>query len=69
VRTHRAQFYRKVPAFLISGDTGLESLRRVSTGGYVLLHKPVDPMTLRATIDRFRKTYAEPNRTRVSTTL
>jgi len=36
---------------------------------YVLLHKPVDPMTLRATIDRFLKTYAEPDRTRVSTTL
>jgi two-component system, sensor histidine kinase len=43
------------PAFLISGDTGPERLRDASTSGFLLLHKPVSAMTLRAVLNRFLK--------------
>lgn len=38
----------QIPAFLISGDTDSEPLRQAKAKGYYLLHKPVDPMALRA---------------------
>ncbi len=41
-----------VPAFLISGDTAPERLREASASGYLLLHKPVPPMALRAVLNR-----------------
>jgi CheY-like chemotaxis protein len=37
-----------IPAFLISGDTTPEALREAKAKGCHLLHKPVDPMALRA---------------------
>ncbi|WP_187435752.1 MASE1 domain-containing protein [Bradyrhizobium hipponense] len=37
-----------IPAILISGDTAPEPLRDANDRGYSLLHKPVDPMRLRA---------------------
>jgi signal transduction histidine kinase/integral membrane sensor domain MASE1/CheY-like chemotaxis protein len=37
-----------IPAVLISGDTAPERLRDAKEQGYILLHKPVDPMRLRA---------------------
>jgi signal transduction histidine kinase len=37
-----------IPAILISGDTAPERLRDAKDKGYILLHKPVDPMRLRA---------------------
>jgi CheY-like chemotaxis protein len=40
----------KIPAFLVSGDISPELLRQVRASGYHLLHKPVDPMTLRAMV-------------------
>jgi signal transduction histidine kinase/ActR/RegA family two-component response regulator len=40
----------EIPAFLVSGDTNPELLRQARAGGYHLLHKPVDPMTLRAMV-------------------
>jgi len=40
----------EIPAFLVSGDTSPELLRQARTSGYHLLHKPVDPMTLRAMV-------------------
>ena len=40
----------KIPAFLVSGDTSPELLRQARASGYHLLHKPVDPMTLRAMV-------------------
>jgi signal transduction histidine kinase/CheY-like chemotaxis protein len=40
----------EIPAFLISGDTNPELLRQARASGYHLLHKPVDPMTLRAMV-------------------
>jgi signal transduction histidine kinase/CheY-like chemotaxis protein len=38
-----------IAAFLMSGDTNPEPLEDAQKNGYVLLHKPVDPMALRAT--------------------
>ena len=40
----------KIPAFLVSGDTSPDLLRQARASGYHLLHKPVDPMTLRAMV-------------------
>jgi CheY-like chemotaxis protein/anti-sigma regulatory factor (Ser/Thr protein kinase) len=48
----RSEFGTPIPAFLISGDTHAELLHRVRASGYHLLHKPVDPMTLRAMVTR-----------------
>jgi CheY-like chemotaxis protein len=38
-----------VPAFLVSGDTDPVALQEARANGLMLLHKPVDPMALRAT--------------------
>ncbi|MCK1741216.1 MASE1 domain-containing protein [Bradyrhizobium sp. 139] len=43
-----AAFGSSIPAILISGDTAAEPLRDARDKGYILLHKPVDPMRLRA---------------------
>jgi signal transduction histidine kinase/CheY-like chemotaxis protein len=43
-----AAFVASIPAILISGDTSPERLRDAMDKGYILLHKPVDPMRLRA---------------------
>jgi signal transduction histidine kinase/integral membrane sensor domain MASE1 len=43
-----AAFGASIPAILISGDTAPERLRDAKDKGYILLHKPVDPMRLRA---------------------
>lgn len=43
-----AAFGSPIPAILISGDTAAEPLRDARDRGYILLHKPVDPMRLRA---------------------
>jgi len=43
-----AAFGSSIPAILISGDTAPEPLREAKDRGYILLHKPVDPMRLRA---------------------
>jgi CheY-like chemotaxis protein len=44
-----------IPGFLISGDTASERLREVRALGYHLMHKPVSPMALRATLAQFLK--------------
>lgn len=44
-----------IPAFLMSGDTDPEPLRDAQANGYPLLHKPVDPMALRATLTKLVK--------------
>jgi signal transduction histidine kinase/CheY-like chemotaxis protein len=45
-----------IPAILISGDTAPERLRDAKDKGYILLHKPVDPMQLRTVmLQIFRK--------------
>ena len=48
----REELGAPVPAFLISGDTAPELLREASASGCYLLHKPVLPMTLRATVSQ-----------------
>jgi signal transduction histidine kinase len=42
----------EIPAFLVSGDTNPEPLREARANGYYLLHKPVDPMALRAMVSQ-----------------
>jgi CheY-like chemotaxis protein len=39
-----------IPACLVSGDTTGGTMRQARAAGYQLLHKPVQPDTLRATI-------------------
>jgi CheY-like chemotaxis protein len=51
----RAALGVRVPAFIITGDTAPERLREASAGGFLLLHKPVSPMALRATLNRLLK--------------
>jgi CheY-like chemotaxis protein len=46
-----------VPAFLISGDTAPERLRDAASSNYLLLHKPVSPMALRAVLNRLFKAH------------
>jgi signal transduction histidine kinase/CheY-like chemotaxis protein len=48
-----AAFGSSIPAILISGDTAPEPLRDAEDRGYILLHKPVDPMRLRAVMHEF----------------
>ena len=48
-----AAFGASIPAILISGDTAPEPLRDAKDRGYILLHKPVDPMRLRAVVQEF----------------
>jgi signal transduction histidine kinase len=56
-RAHCAE----IPAFLVSGDTNPEPLREARANGYYLLHKPVDPMALRAMVSQvLRKRQAAP---------
>jgi signal transduction histidine kinase len=40
-----------IPALLISGDTAPERLREAGASGHLLLHKPVSPAVLRATLN------------------
>jgi len=51
----RTQFGAAIPAFLISGDTAPERLRETLASGYHLLHKPVQPMALRAIVTQLVK--------------
>jgi signal transduction histidine kinase/CheY-like chemotaxis protein len=44
-----------IPAILVSGDTAPERLRDAKDRGYILLHKPVDPMRLRAVMQQLLK--------------
>src|SRR3984893_17398671 len=44
----RGALSAQIPAFLISGDTDSKQQREARAKGYHLLHKPVDPMALRA---------------------
>jgi CheY-like chemotaxis protein len=55
----RSAFATPIPAFLISGDTNPEPLHEARANGYHLLHKPVDPMTLRAMLHRMLRQPAQ----------
>jgi signal transduction histidine kinase/CheY-like chemotaxis protein len=47
----RSALGAQIPAFLISGDTDPELLREAKASGYHLLHKPIGPAALRATLN------------------
>ena len=47
----RSALGASIPAFLITGDTAPERLREANASGFHLLHKPVSPATLRATLN------------------
>jgi len=49
----RAALNTSIPAFLISGDTGVEPLRAARVARYHLLRKPVRPMALRNMLHRY----------------
>ena len=51
----RDTFGAAIPAFLISGDTAPERLREARASGHHLLHKPVQPMALRALLGQLLK--------------
>jgi signal transduction histidine kinase/CheY-like chemotaxis protein len=50
-----AVFGASIPTILISGDTAPERLHDARDKGYILLHKPVDPMRLRAVMHQLFK--------------
>jgi len=47
-----------VPAFLVSGDIDPTLLREARTNGFHMLHKPVEPMALRALVTQLLKKQA-----------
>jgi CheY-like chemotaxis protein len=57
----RHEFGGAIPAFLISGDTHSDSLHLARANGLHLLHKPVDPMMLRAMVNRMLRKQAVMN--------
>jgi len=59
----RIKYGCALPAFLISGDTDSETLKEARAHGHKLIQKPVEPMTLRALLNRIwlkAKTTARP---------
>ena len=48
----RGAFAAPIPAFVMSGDVSEQLQQDVQKRGYALLHKPVDPMRLRTTLNR-----------------
>jgi signal transduction histidine kinase len=57
-----AAFGRPIPTILISGDTAPERLRDAKEKGYILLHKPVDPMQLRAVMHQLLRDHDDRER-------
>lgn len=51
----RSVFSKSIPALLVSGDASLGALHEAQEAGFHLLYKPVDPMTLRAMLNRILK--------------
>jgi CheY-like chemotaxis protein len=60
IESLRRKFGYPIPAFLISGDVSSDCLRAAANQGYQLLHKPVDPMTLRAIVTQLLKDREQP---------
>ncbi|WP_018987801.1 hybrid sensor histidine kinase/response regulator [Aromatoleum toluclasticum] len=55
IRSLRAWKGTEIPAVLVTGDTGPETLRQAQEEGLPLLHKPVRPARLRALLNRLPK--------------
>ena len=51
----RSALGARIPAFLVTGDIAPERLREASANGLHLLHKPVEPMALRAMLNQILK--------------
>jgi len=51
----RDAFRTPISAFLVSGDSDPDVLHKAQASGYHLLHKPVDPMALRAMVHQMLK--------------
>ncbi len=51
----RTELSADIPAFLVSGDIDPTLLREARVNGYHMLHKPVEPMTLRALVTQLLK--------------
>ena len=45
----------EIPAFLISGDTDMQVTGEARMNGYCLMHKPVDPLSLRTLVGEMLK--------------
>ncbi|MDE3110990.1 MAG: response regulator, partial [Acidobacteriota bacterium] len=58
----RDAFKATIPALLISGDTSPEQLRLVRAQGHLLLHKPISPMALRATVSQLLRATSAADR-------
>jgi CheY-like chemotaxis protein len=41
-----------IPAAIVTGDTAPDRLKQASDSGYVLLHKPLDPLRLKGALCR-----------------
>lgn len=50
VRQFRERFGNTLPALVLTGDTAPETLQRITQAGFLILHKPVRPARLRATL-------------------
>jgi signal transduction histidine kinase/ActR/RegA family two-component response regulator len=51
IRVLRAKLGQGIPAVLISGDTAAEQLRKVSSAGLTMMHKPLKAVRLRALLN------------------
>jgi len=63
-----AAFGASIPAILISGDTAPERLRDAKDKGHILLHKPVDPMRLRAVMHQLFRDHEDRRGTAMALT-
>jgi signal transduction histidine kinase len=60
----RDAFSAPIPAFIISGDAHPEQLRQAQAKDYLLLHKPVNPMRLRAVLNQLLKNHVKSGNAR-----
>lgn len=52
IRRVRARYGAEVPALILTGETGADTLADASAHGVAVLHKPVTPRQLQAEVDR-----------------
>lgn len=55
IKTLRKRFNRHFPSFLISGDTDPELLRKIRQEQFMLLHKPIKPVSLQKAVRQLLK--------------
>ena len=51
IRNMEARFQAPVPVVIITGDTSMERIQEAHASGHILLHKPVNPHRLQASIE------------------